>query len=200
MKSLIASLLAGCSFLLGASNNAEEKFVQPETPVILSAGLSPKVQNGTVFESGSAQVTDGATLILPESAVVEEYSGSSVRFFLTKSMHCVGHPSVPMQITDARNHFGIAFQEVDGELVISTFGEWSNHGGHASIRLLVLVPMGQKFELRAGLDGGESAASTTVNFDDPALKNCYWYSGVEPRKDWKEIKTDLNYNRFLATQ
>ena len=137
------------AFVSGA---ADERFVHPTSPFSPGrAAPSAKVTNGTVFESGAIALTEVRTLVLPDNAVVEAYDGDTVRFFLTKSQHCAGHPPVPMPFDVSRRHFGIA-QRLEGHTaIVSTFGEWANRGGSALIRTLVLVPRAMDYELREGL-------------------------------------------------
>lgn len=181
-----------------AAGAAQENFVYPKQPLApKGAAPSPKVINGTVFESGALELQKASTLVLPENAVVEEHDGPTVRFFLTKSLSCAGHPPVRMHYDQSRTHFGIAQRLEDKAVVVSTFGEWTNRGGSAMVRMLVLVPRGLEYELKEGLHGPTSAASSTFNPLDEALKRCYWYAGHRPKDGWKEIETSLHFNRFL---
>lgn len=181
-------------------NDENEEFVVPEAPLSEKEAPSPNVTNGHVFESGILELpelSEEQQLFLPANAVVEEYDGSEIRFFVTKSMHCVGHPPSEMRIADARKYFGVAYR-MDGEdCEISTFGEWSNRGGLANLGILILVPQGQSYKKIEGLTGSKSKASTAMDFRDAALEDCYWYSGTKPADGWTLIETKLHYNRFL---
>lgn len=193
-------LIALAIFVVGGQSSLGQDFVEPKLPMVVENAPSDKVTNGHVFECGSLELPDDQELVLPNMAVVEEYDGESVRFYVTKSMHCVGHPPSEMRLADARKYFGIAFQANEGTHQISTYGEWSNRGGSAKLKMLVLVPRGQSFRQSADLEGGESAASCELNFDDPALEKCYWYSGIGAGEGWTPIKLQLNYNRFVSPE
>lgn len=194
----IGVLAISCIFCSGDGMIQEEEFVTPESPVVTERAPSEKVTNGSVFESGRLELPEDAELVLPNMAVVEEYDGQSVRFFVTKTMHCMGHPPNEMRIEDARVHFGIAHQVEAETHRIATFGEWANRGGSAQLKMLVLVPRGQSFRKSADLEGQSSEASTEMDFDNPAMKKCYWYSGTAPKEGWKPILLEPNYNRFVA--
>lgn len=181
-----------------ASPPLQDKFVYPKKPLSPSgAAPSPKVGNGTAYESGALKLAKPHTLVLPDNAVVEKYEGLKVRFFLTKTQRCSGHPPVPMRFDKSRSHYGIAQRIEDGAVVVSTFGEWANRGGSARIRLVVMVPRDLKCKLKKGLHGRKSAASTQFSPADKALKRCYWYAGPRPKAGWKAIATSLHYTRFL---
>lgn len=178
----------------------EKEFVEPDSPMVTEEAPSRKVTNGCAYESGRLELPEKSELVLPNMAVVEEYDGRSVRFFVTKTMHCVGHPPSEMRLNDARAYFGIAHQVEENVHRIATYGEWANRGGAAQIQMLVLVPRGQSFRQSADLEGEKSEASTEMDFGDPALEKCYWYSGTGPKDGWKPILLELNYNRFVAPE
>lgn len=194
----LSALLLGCVLCTGELPLQEEEMVNPDSPVVTERAPSDKVTNGTVYESGRLELPEKHELVLPNMAVVEEYDGKSVRFFVTKSMHCVGHPPNEMRIGDARANFGIAHQEEGNVHRIGTYGEWANRGGSAQIQMLVLVPRGQSFRLSADLEGESSEANTKMDFDNPAMKKCYWYAGTAPKEGWKPVLLEINYNRFVA--
>ncbi len=175
-----------------------QDFVEPKRPMVVENAPSDKVTNGHVYECGTLDLPEKRELVLPNMAVVEEYDGESVRFFVTKSMHCVGHPPSEMRLGDARKYFGIAYQAKGETYHVSTYGEWGNRGGSAKLKMLVLVPRGQSFRQSSDLEGGESAASCELDFDDPSLEKCYWYAGIGAGEDWTPIELQLNYNRFVA--
>ena len=197
MRILISAFCLCCAVICNPATEVDDDLIAPKNPLVEKAAPNPKVTNGHVFESGSMDVPKDQKLIVPKNAVVEEYDGSRVLFFVTKSMHCAGHPPAPMALIDARNYFGIAVGRKDDEYRVATFGEWSNKGGSAAIRLSILVPRGLAYQKSEGLDGPKSAACRKIDFKEPALETCYWYAGIGPQKGWKRISTDLHYNRFL---
>ena len=193
-------LALSCVFCSGDLALQDEEFVKPDSPMVTEEAPSRKVTNGSVYESGRLELPEKHELVLPNSAVVEEYDGKSVRFFVTKTMHCVGHPPSEMRLEDARAYFGIAHKS-EGEVHwIGTFGEWANRGGAAKLRMLVLVPRGQSVRKSADLEGETSEATTEMDFGDPALEKCYWYSGHAPKGGWESILLEINYNRFIAPE
>ena len=197
----MARVLLVIIFLGALMNNVhaqDEEFVSPKTPLNVELAPSPKVTNGHLFESGSLRLPEESELILPSISVVEEYEGESVQFFLTKTMHCVGHPPTSMKLFDARGYFGLAFKVDEDDYTLSTFGEWQNRGGSAQVKLLVLMPRGQGFRKSEGLSGPDSEAATELDLDNPALETCYWYAGIEPADGWERIETDIHFNRFVA--
>lgn len=105
-----------------------------------------------------------------------------MRFFLTKSQHCLGQTPREMRFEKSLHHFGVAQRAEDDLVTVSTFGEWSNRGGSASIRLFVMIPRGVKYTLDEGLHGGGSKASSKLQLGDKALSDCYWYASPRPRK------------------
>ena len=112
-----AFLSAMCFCLIvGDQAWGDDEFVSPKSPLLVEGAPSEKVTNGHLFESGSLVVPKERELVFPETAVVEEYNGTSLRFFVTKSMHCMGHPPSPMRIADARNYYGIAYQMNEEDL------------------------------------------------------------------------------------
>jgi hypothetical protein len=169
----------------------------PESPIVERAALDENVTNGAAYERGWLTLRSDQVLVVPDIAVVEETDTKSVQFFVSKSLGYSGHPPHPIRIGLARSHYGIAYQFKDDKCVISTFGEWSNIDGSATIELLVLIPRGQKFEKEAGLHGNQSRAATPMNFAEPALKKCYWYAGISPGESWNRIDLQLQHNRFL---
>ena len=190
-------LVLGAAFCL-IPMMSEDRFVTPEFPLEEApAAPSQKVTNGVAYESGSIPVLEGQTLQVPSDAVVEEYPGATVRCYLTKSLHCSGHPPTPMRIADARHYLGIAYQSDDKLLTIATFGEWRNRGGVAGLRLLVLVPKGQAWQHIENHSGLKSPATKKMDFSDDRTKDCYWYAGIGPADGWTPVSTDLQYNRFL---
>jgi hypothetical protein len=200
MKSCILSFLFGCCCFSVFALPPDEKFVSPDEPLVKHAAPNESVENGTTFESGTIRLSENSTLVLPESAVVEEYSGSTIRFFLTKSLRFAGHPPHLMPTQKWREYLGIALQKTADANIVSTYGEWGNKGGSARVRLLVMFPKGIKIEHQNGLDGENSQASKEMDVGNPAMTECYWYSGIEPKDGWEPIETELNYNRFLAAQ
>ncbi len=205
VKQIILTLMISWLIWPGTAGRTDEKFVYPNDPVETRNAPSEKVENGTTYECGFLKVLPNETLpnetlVLPESAVVEQHDGSLVQFYLTKSVQFSGHPPHPMQIAKWRTYLGIAKQKEVDAVVISTFGEWSNKGGSATMRLLVRVPQGQAVEQRSERSGAGSAASKPMDFNDPAMQECYWYSGIGAKESWEPIATELNYNRFLEPQ
>lgn len=186
--------------IVGDQAWGDDEFVSPKSPLLVEGAPSEKVTNGHLFESGSLVVPKERELVFPKTAVVEEYNGTSLRFFVTKSMHCMGHPPSPMRIADARNYYGIAYQMNEEDCIFSTFGEWGNRGGSAVLKILVLVPRGQRFRKAGELTGVDSLASSPMNFKDEALKKCYWYAGTGPKEKWKRVNMELHYNRFLKPE
>jgi hypothetical protein len=200
MRPFLLSFLFACLPPTTAFHSDDPAFVQPDHPVVRSPAISHNVENGSVYESGALPLPEGTELVLPDSAHVEEYDGTSIRFFLTMSLQFQGHPPHPMPMDEWRDYPGIATREADGELVVSTFGEWSTPEGSAGLQLLVLVPRGCNVTQRAGLNGDSAAASRKIDFNDPGLQTCYWYSGIGADQAWQPVPTDLNYNRFLDPQ
>jgi len=192
-------MILGCILtgLFGEHDDKRQQLVQPKQPLAEIAGPSDKVTNGVAFESGVLAMPEGHELVLPANAVVEEYDGSTIRFYLTKYLNCLGQPPAPIRISSARHFLGIACQTHDTACTVSTFGEWQNSGGVANLRLLVLVPRGQKWRSGEGLSGANSRACKPMNLEDPKLEACYWYAGIGAKKTWQLVPTELNYNRFL---
>ena len=107
----------------------EDTIFKPETAIVEEASPNAEITNGHAFESGGITVDGEQILVFPENAVVEEYDGERVLFYLTKSLSCGGHPPSPMHIKDGRKYLGVAWSVEDGEMIFSTFGEWANRGG-----------------------------------------------------------------------
>lgn len=193
---LTITLVATAGFSATAS---PEKFFRPDGPFLAATtdSPSPKVTNGTAFETGVIPFVDGQTLRLPENAVVEEHDGPQVQLFVTKSLRFSGHPPREMDFQVTRSHFGVAQRILDGVIDISTFGEWANPDGAAKIRLLVLAPRSVQVVRSEGLSGNESEASSKFSPSDEAFSDSYWYAGPRPGKDWKAVPTSLYYGRFL---
>ena len=185
------------AFVGWTMDGRQDQFVNPESPFVLEEAPSQQVKNGHTFESGTVQVAQEQTLVFPESAVVEEYDGDELRFFLTKSLHVMGHPPSPIRVNEVSDYYGVAWKESDGELLFSTYGEWANRGGSASIKVLVLVPQDQPYHHAVGLEGEQSQAATEMDFDEEALTTKYWYTGIQPKESWVRVETRLNFNRFL---
>ena len=194
--------ISACICWVGIGTFTEPEFIKPDWPIIEARAISQKVTNGTAFEHGFLKLEPGQELVLPDGAVIEEHDGDEILFFLTKTMHCNGHPPHPMRIAEARHNLGIAWKSVDENdtLVISTFGEWSNKGGTAAVKLLILVPGNLQYRRDNGLEGESSQASHKMDFNDPNLEKCYWYSGIGPAEGWNRIPTRLNFNRFVAPE
>ena len=194
-KALLLVLLFG--ILLGATGNMNpDLFVVATDPILEKNAPSDKVTNGVLFETARMDWNE-KELVIPETAVVEAYEGDRVQFFVTKRMHCLGHPPQSMKIADARSHFGVAFQENEKQILCATFGEWRNKGGSAQVKLLILVPQQTVVRKQDGLSGINSPASKKRDLNDKALEKCYWYSGIGPADGWAPVKTDLFRNRFL---
>jgi hypothetical protein len=200
VKQALLTLMISWLVWPGTIGRTDERFIYPKEPVETRNAPSEKVENGTTYECGFLKVLPNETLVLPESAVVEEHDGSLVQFYLTKSVQFSGQPPHPMQIAKWRTYLGIAKQKENDAVAISTYGEWSNKGGSANIRLLVRVPQGQAVEQRSERSGADSAASKPMDFNDPGMQECYWYSGIGAKENWEPIETGLNYNRFLEPQ
>ena len=174
--------------------------MHPQNPVVESKAPSEKVTNGTLFESGSIDVESGVKLVFPSDFEIETYEGKRVRFYVTKTLRCKGHPPVPMKITEVRSYFGVAQRLTDRQIEFCSYGEWRNKGGSASIRVLVLLPKGIEYKQTDELNGPNSPACDDMDRNLPEMKVSYWYSGVRPRENWTAISTELNFNRFLKPE
>ena len=196
---LLASLVAGG---VSRSGVADPEFVYPKVPFAPAKREAPsgKVTNGTVYETGLLRIQAGQTLILPEDVVVTRHKGANVGVYVTKTLRCKGQPPKTMKFDESYSLWGLASRaDKDKKTIeIATFGEWANRGGSARIKLHVVVPSGTKIKRDPRLQGQKSIAATPHNINDKAFADQYWYAGPRAAEGWKEVQTNLHFNRFVA--
>ena len=165
------------------------------------ATFDPKVENGTVFDTGSVAITGYEAIAVSEGTrVVQEGDGALVQVFMAKRLYFSGHPPQSIRLRHVRRNMGCATKPDGPTLWIGTFGEFDTRDGGAKLNLLVVVPNGTRVERGSmpkpatpnGLGEGEYLTKPREVTDG------YWYGPVSPAAGWVAVPDTPDPTRRAA--
>lgn len=171
----------------------------PATGAVAPASAFGGTWNGSVFERASLRRAAGTKLVVPSHAVVELGApAGTIELYVEKHLGFAGHPPQPITQASVSRNMGLASRVVNGEQLLSTFGEWDSRvEGSAQVLLLVRVDEGTVTK-RAGLAGDGSLASTwpePASAKENAGRVGYWYGTPNPAPGWTRISGQADARR-----
>lgn len=118
---LIASTLFG---ILGCGGTPVDL---NETDGVEVSFIFGDIINGVAYDRAKLNSKLAESYVFPDNALIQVSADlKHIDLFIGKVLHCVGHPPDPLSVYDARKAMGLAYQVVDKEVVVATYGEWDS--------------------------------------------------------------------------